>query len=82
MDINGEINLRLSGFDNPGNISINQATGNVWISDAGNDRIIWLSKDIPDSSQISVASGPYHKIFSGFQDPVEYPLIIQQETAG
>ncbi len=44
----GEVKRRLNGFSNPESVDIFRSTGQVWIADTGNNRVVRFSPDVLD----------------------------------
>ena len=44
---------RIHGFNNPKSISVNQQTGDIWVADTGNNRIVKLLSSIEDNYDIN-----------------------------
>jgi len=71
LDVHGKITHRICGLDNPQSIAVNQITGDIWISDTGNDRVILLKKDVPQSYTISSGQTEdvFHTEFRNLRNP-------------
>lgn len=63
------VRKRINGLLHPRAISVDQINGDVWIADTGNNRIIRLKQDIPDTSNVETASLQYVRFFTGFNRP-------------
>ena len=44
----GQIRRRLNGFSNPESVDIFRSTGQIWVADTGNNRVIRFGSDVPD----------------------------------
>ncbi|MCP4726389.1 MAG: hypothetical protein GY863_15195, partial [bacterium] len=75
----GTILRSIKGFDSPKSISVYDLTGDIWIADTFNDRIIVLDHDIPDGYNVdSLNAQVKHLVFNNFAKPEA--LVVNQST--
>jgi len=66
VSYNGTILRRLNGFKDPQSIDVNRLSGEIWIADTGNDRVVMLSPNVPDGYDLnSSASAPQYAVIYG-----------------
>ncbi|NWH05408.1 PKD domain-containing protein [Desulfobacter latus] len=68
VDTDTGSHLVVNGFSRPQWISVNPATGTIWVADTGDGSVVRLSADITDGYDISTDVGS-HTDKSGFNSP-------------
>ncbi len=75
----GTILRSIRGFDSPRSLDVYDLTGDIWVADTFNDRIVVLDHDIPDGYNIDSVNAPVkHLVFNNFLKPEA--LAINQST--
>lgn len=63
------IRKSITGFQHPRAIGVDQINGDVWIADTGNNRVVRLKHDIPDTLNLDTASLQFVSFFTGYNRP-------------
>ncbi|MCF6286374.1 MAG: PKD domain-containing protein, partial [Candidatus Hydrogenedentes bacterium] len=72
-DVRGQLMKRISGFDSPRDLVVDEARGKLWVVDSDTDRLFRFDTSVPDGYNVNTSFFS-HDVFGGMDNPYSLAL--------